>query len=122
MSYTEDAAEAESDLLEAGEGATCTVRAMTGEVSRVPQYTPIEGVPVVDIGMKSVTLDGGGIGTRRVLLLGAVKLNEAGSDPRHADRIVIGSRSYKPDRAAAVDAVRPNPLGGAVIFQVAVTG
>lgn len=122
MGYAAKAIAVEKALLKAGEGATCTVNVMVGETGRVPQRTPITGIPVVDVGMQGVTIDGGAFGTRRVLLLGAVKLNAAGADPRQADRIVIGSRTYAPDRAAAVDGVKPNPLGAAVLFKVAVLG
>lgn len=126
MSYAEDAAEAEADLLDASEGATCTVRRLTGSARSggaiVPSYSDVTGIPVVDIGSKRLPVEGGGLVRRRTLLLGAVKLNAAGVDPKQADLIVIGAESFQPGQNLEITTIRPNPTGPAVLHQLEVIG
>lgn len=126
MSYADDAIEAEQDLLEDGEGATAEVRKATGATYSAGAIVPgapvvVSGIPVVDLGVKLVPVEGGGVARRHQFYLGAVKLTEAGLDPKHADEIVVGPTTYKPGQVT-INTIRPNPEGPAVLHILEVVG
>lgn len=127
MSYADDAIEAETDLLEDGEGTTATVRKATGGTHAGGAIVPgapvvVSGIPVVDLGSKLVPVEGGGSVRRHQFYLGAVALTAAGLDPRHADEIVVGAKTYKPGSGVEIRTIRPNPEGAAVLYIMEVVG
>lgn len=127
MSYADDAVEAEQDILEDGEGATATVRKATGGTysgGAIVRSAPVvvSGIPVVDLGVKLVPVEGGAAVRRHQFYLGATGLTAAGLEPQHADEIVIGTTTYKPGSGAEIRTIRPNPEGPAVLHILEVAG
>lgn len=126
MSYADDARDVTATLLEAGEGATCTVKVKSGETRAAgaitEQYTSHTGIPIVDVGLRTVAGPGGGLVRRQTYLIPGEPLDALSVDLSVADQLVVAGRTFAVSDELGVTATRPAPGGPTILYQVEVLG